>query len=549
MPMQTIKGKRLELLHPQQPEDLVETLLSLRNVGREVFDDILHDPCLLPDIEKVLERVRLARERHERVMIFGDYDVDGVSSTAALFLFLRDELELDVSYRLPHRVHDGYGIKSYHMDDIAQTGTKLIITVDCGTKDRESIEYAQTLGMDVIVTDHHSCPQVLPQCIAVVNPQRSDSRYPFRGLSGSGVVWKIIHALSDFFFPEKTEEMLRKYVDIVSLGTVADCMPMIDENRTIVRRGVLQSQKSHHPFFQTFVDTLKRPILTEEDIGFFVWPLLNAGGRITTPYQSLATLLAGSLDSFAHIQELIGVNEIRKSKSREAFERALATVDNSAPILVYIDEHLEHGILWLVAAKLTELYHKPSAVFTLHEGSYVGSLRAPLGIDLVRILDASAAYLARYGGHAGAAGCTIRAEDIDGARSALVMATEQLYSGHDATPVIRVDTVLDIRQIHLGMITALNSMRPFGQWFSAPLFLLPNISAPIVPLGQTGEHVRWDIPGVEVVGFRMGEYSEALQWGSVHLIGTLKTHTWRDAVTPQFHVIDAILSSGEPFSL
>ena len=270
MPMQTIKGKRLELLHPQPPEDLVETLLLLRNVGREIFDDILHDPRLLPDIEKVLERVRLARERRERVMIFGDYDVDGVSSTAALFLFLRDELGLDMSYRLPHRVHDGYGIKAYHMDDIAQTGTKLIITVDCGTKDREPIEYAQTLGMDVIVTDHHSCPQVLPQCIAVVNPQRSDSRYPFRGLSGSGVVWKIIHALSDFFFPEKTEEMLRKYVDIVSLGTVADCMPMVDENRTIVRRGVLQSQKSHHPFFQTFVDTLKRPILTEEDIGFFV---------------------------------------------------------------------------------------------------------------------------------------------------------------------------------------------------------------------------------------------------------------------------------------
>lgn len=245
-------------------------------------------------------------------MIFGDYDVDGISSTAALFLFLRDELGMDVSYRLPHRVHDGYGIKSYHMDEIASTGTKLIITVDCGTKDIEPIAHAYDLRMDVIVTDHHSCPDILASCIAVINPQRADSLYPFRGLSGSGVVWKIIHALSDFFFPEKTSAILQKYVDIVSLGTVADCMPMIDENRTIVRRGILQSQQSHHPFFQTFVDTLKRPILTEEDIGFFVGPLLNAGGRITTPYQSLSTLLAGSHDSFAHIQELMGVNEIRK---------------------------------------------------------------------------------------------------------------------------------------------------------------------------------------------------------------------------------------------
>lgn len=155
----------------------------------------------------------------------------------------------------------------------------------------------------------------------------------------------MIHAVSDAVFPEKTEQILQKYVDIVSLGTVADCMPMLDENRTIVRRGILQSQVSHHPFFQTFVDTLKRPILTEEDIGFFVGPLLNAGGRITTPYQSLSTLLAGSLDSFARIQELIAVNETRKGKSRDAFERALENIDSTQPILIYIDEKLEHGIL------------------------------------------------------------------------------------------------------------------------------------------------------------------------------------------------------------
>jgi single-stranded-DNA-specific exonuclease len=162
-------------------------------------------------------RIAHARQNKERVMIFGDYDVDGISSTAALFLFLRDELGMDVSYRLPHRVHDGYGIKSYHMDKIASKGVKLIITVDCGTKDGEPIEYAQNLGMDVIVTDHHSCPLVLPDCIAVINPQRQDSLYPFRGLSGSGVTWKVIHALSDFFFPERTQDILEKYVDIVSL--------------------------------------------------------------------------------------------------------------------------------------------------------------------------------------------------------------------------------------------------------------------------------------------------------------------------------------------
>lgn len=476
-------------------------------------------------------------------MIFGDYDVDGVSSTAALFLFLRDELGMDVSYRLPHRVQDGYGIKKYHMDEISATGAKLIITVDCGTKDGDPIEYAGRLGMDVIVTDHHTCPDTLPRCVAVVNPRRRDSSYPFPSLSGSGVVWKCIHAISDALFPESTDAILQKYVDIVSLGTVADCMPMLDENRTIVRRGILQSQQSHHPFFQTFVDTLKRPIRTEEDIGFFIGPMLNAGGRLTTPYQSISALLSSSLDSFARIQELISVNETRKGKSRDAFEKALLSVDPRQGILISIDTELEHGLLGLVAAKITELFHKPSAVFTLHEGHYVGSLRAPSGIDLVSILDRASPYLDRYGGHAGAAGCTIDGPSLEAACDALRTATEALYGQHDATPSIRVDTVLDPARIRLDSVRAIEVLRPFGIGFPAPIFLLPDIAAPIAPLGQTGEHIRWDMPGVlEIVGFRMGEYRERLATGQpVGLIGTLKAHTWRDSVTPQFHVIDAIL--------
>ncbi len=540
--MQTIKGKRLELLHNTHPENLTELLLSLRDVERGfLVSEIIHDPLLLPDIQKAIERIAQARSLKERVMIFGDYDVDGISSTAALFLFLRDEFGMDVSYRLPHRVHDGYGIKSYHMDEIAKTGTKLVVTVDCGTKDAVPIEHARALGMDVIVTDHHSCPEILPQCVAVVNPQRSDSLYPFRGLSGSGVVWKYIHALSDFFFPEKTQSILQKYVDIVSLGTVADCMPMIDENRTIVRRGILQSQQSHHPFFQTFVNTLRRPILTEEDIGFFVWPLLNAGWRLTTPYQSLTTLLAGSLDSFAHIQELMGVNEIRKWKSRDAFERAIASVDFSAPFLIFIDEQLEHGLLWLVAGKLTEMSHKPSAVFTLHDGFYVGSLRAPPGIDLVQILELSREYLERFGGHAGAAGCTIRADMMTQACEILKKSADTLYGEHDATPLLKVDTVLQADKINLRTITDIEVLRPFGMWFAAPLFLLENISVPVLPLGQTGEHIRWDFPGLDVIWFRMAEHTQHFHNKKVHLVGTLKAHTWRESVTPQFQVIDAII--------
>jgi single-stranded-DNA-specific exonuclease len=550
--MQTLKGKRIELLHSSHPENLTKLLLSNREKEHDFhLTEILHDPLLLPDIEKAVERIFQAKERGEKVMIFGDYDVDGVSSTAALFLFLRDEIGLQVSYRLPHRVHDGYGIKSYHMDEIAATGTKLVITVDCGTKDIEPIEYAHTLWMDVIVTDHHSCPQILPKCVAVVNPQRADSLYPFRGLSGSGVVWKVIHAIlkkvqntkykiqNEGVFSQNIEEILRKYVDIVSLGTVADCMPMIDENRTIVRRWILQSQQSHHPFFQTFVDTLKRPILTEEDIGFFVWPMLNAWGRLTTPYQSLSTLLAGTLDSFARIQELIAVNELRKGKSKDAHEKALAQIDLSEPMLIVIDPTLEHGILWLVAGKLTEQFHKPSAVFTLHEGMYVGSLRAPLGVDLVAILNASSPHLARYGGHAGAAGCSIEESKMQEACQTLQLRTGELY--HEiVSPFLRIDSVLDPGKITLDTVREIESLRPFWQEFPAPLFLLENIEVPITPLGTSGDHLRWEYSGLDIIWFGMADIVSQIGQKKMHLIGTLKSRTWRDVTTPQFQVMDVI---------
>lgn len=560
--MQTLKSKNAILKHENHPDDIVTTLLEQRGISYKLAtEDIWHDPRLLPDIHVACERIFTAQKNGERVMIFGDYDVDGISSTAALFLFLRDEMGIQASYRLPHRVRDGYGIKNYHMDEIASTGATLVITVDCGTKDIGPIEHARQLGLDVIVTDHHSCPEILPECIAVVNPRRSDSSYPFVALSGSGVVWKVIHALllegrkqeaegrKNAPLPRGDqgglyeEKILQKYVDIVSLGTIADCMPMLDENRTIVRRGLLQTKNSHHPFFQVFEKNLNRPIQTEEDIAFFVGPMLNAGGRITTPYQSLSTLLASSLEAYNRVQDLITVNETRKSKSRDAYERALEQVDVSAPFLFVIDEKLEHGILGLVAAKLTENFARPVGVFTHHNDQYIGSLRAPEGMNLVDILDHASNYILRYGGHAGAAGCTIEEMHLLSAQTAISQATVALYDVHEFTPSIQVDTVLDPAKIDLQLVQHIESLRPFGNGFPAPTFLLSNIHFPILPLGQTGEHIRWETGrrDFDIVWFRLAEFLPQIEWQHIHLIGQLKTRTWRDQMTVQFIVDDLIL--------
>lgn len=542
--MISFRWKRVIVEHKTHPNNIVEVLLALRNMNAAgIHADIVHDPFLLPDIQNAIARILSAKKSGERVMIFGDYDVDGISSTAALFLFLRDEFGMDVSYRLPHRVRDGYGMKEYHIEEIAATGSKLLITVDCWTKDIEPIKRAWELWLDVIITDHHSCPEILPECVAVVNPRRKDSLYPFLGLSGSGVVWKLIHALSlTYFWEEKTYAILQKYVDIISLGTVADCMPMLDENRTIVRRWLMQARDSHHPFFQIFSGILNRPIVTEEDIGFFVWPMLNAGGRITTPYQSISALLASSLDAYTRVQDLMVVNETRKSLSRDAYERAIEDVDSSAPFIIYIDENLEHGLLGLVAGKLSEMFHRPTAVFTIDGDHYVGSLRAPEGIDLVKILDASSEYILRYGWHAGAAGCTIMRDMMPQACEKILLATEQSYTMQDFIPTLMVDTVLDMTKIDVSFMQQIESLRPFGMGFRSPLFMLHDITSALTPLGSTGQHFKWEIEtkGLDIIGFNLDDIISELSDTPVHLIGRLSTRTWRDTITLQFQVIDAV---------
>lgn len=212
----------------------------------------LHNPFLMPDMKPAVVRILNAVKNQEKIVIFGDYDVDGVSSTALLVKFLSEELGARISYRLPHRVHDGYGLKNYFFDDLAQKGVTLVITVDCGTRDIIPIQHAKNLGIDVIVTDHHAVPDVIPtEVIGILNPKRHDSQYPFSSLAGAGVAFKLVHALllslealKDARFMGKVEEFLTKYIDIASLGTVSDCMPLIDENRIITTLGLKQMKNS-----------------------------------------------------------------------------------------------------------------------------------------------------------------------------------------------------------------------------------------------------------------------------------------------------------------
>jgi single-stranded-DNA-specific exonuclease len=248
--------------------------------------------------------------------------------------------------------------------------------------------------------------------------------------------------------------------------------------------------------------------------------MLNAGGRITTPYQSISTLLASSRDVYGRIQELIAVNETRKGLSRDAYERAKENANLSSPCILYVDETLEHGILGLVAAKLCELFHRPVGVFTRDGETYVGSFRAPIGIDLVKILDTASLYLLRYGGHAGAAGCTILVDSFSEAQEALLGATSQLYDMSAFVPTLAIDTILDMGKIDHKFMEQIESLRPFGQSFNSPLFMLQDISHSLSSLGQTGQHFKWntETKGLDIIGFNLDDIASELSGNPLHLI-------------------------------
>lgn len=234
---------------------------NLEDVDQEKFFEPkisdLHDPFLMPDMRPAVKRILEAIDRNERIVVFGDYDVDGVSATALVVRFLANELNAQISYRLPHRAKDGYGLKEYFFDELAEKNVKLVITVDCGTRDIKPIRHAKKLGIDVIVTDHHAVPDEIPtEVIGILNPKRADKNYPFPNLAGAGVALKLIHAilLSESKFEGKIEQILTKYIDFASLGTVSDCMPLVDENRVITTLGLKQMKNSESAGLRKYLE-------------------------------------------------------------------------------------------------------------------------------------------------------------------------------------------------------------------------------------------------------------------------------------------------------
>jgi len=521
--MQTLRGNILEIVRESNEPLMVKLLANrwldtLDETSKEEFFHPsfkhLHDPFLLNGMDVAVERILKARENKERVVIFGDYDVDGVSSTALLVRFFAS-IGIQVSYRLPHRVHDGYGLKKHFIDELAEKDVKLIITVDCGTRDVEAIKYAYSKGIEVIVSDHHAVPEEIPEnIIAILNPKIKESNYPFSSLSGSGVALKVASAIAMRVYPETYEKVILEYVDFACLGTIADCMPLIGENRTIAYLWLQRLEKSNSSGLRKLIEG-KYKDMDADIVGFHIGPRINAAGRMDSPYKALSLLLAGEDKLDPILAELEDLNTKRKTTTEHFVKHALEVVDRDRGILFYDSTEIEHGIIGLIAGRLTEAFGKPAIALKREGDKLVASCRSPEHISIVELLEECREYFVAFGGHRQAAGFTILAENFEVFKETIERKLKEKHGIISTKPkTLRIETNLDLTEINPDFFKTLQIFKPFGIGNPKPLFLIQDfIPVSIEYLGKDGKHLKfldkWQKFNINAFGF--GEYYEELK--------------------------------------
>jgi len=518
-------SKQVQLLSHQYGLPPVVTTILLKR-GLTSFEDYvfpdtdkLCDPFIMKGMQAAVARILTALKDNEKITVYGDYDVDGITSTAALVRFLR-ERGGQVSYYIPDRA-EGYGINQGAIDAIASGGTGLMITVDCGITAVREVEYAKALGIDVIVTDHHECKAAVPDAVAVLNPKQPDCPYPFKMLAGVGVVFKLLQALTATMkFHQRA--FLESYIDIVSLGTVADVMPLIGENRIIVKHGLEQLRYTENKGLRALIKqaAIDTGHITTGTIGFVLAPRINAAGRIGDPKTAVELLLAED-DRTAAQYALYLDNENRERQEIEQtiYEQAteMLTGDegySKESVIVLAHEDWHHGIIGIVASKITEKFNKPTVLISINGDEGKGSGRSIKGFNLFAALQHCDADLIKFGGHELAAGLTVAKDRVAEFRKHLNEYAAKMLSEEDFVPELTIDAELPIAYMNLNTVDKLAVMAPYGMGNSAPVFLCRGLRISGVRPMSEGKHLRLCLTDgtyiIDAVGFSMGDCMQKL---------------------------------------
>jgi len=485
----------------------------------------LHDPFLMKDMDKAVDRVVQALKNRDKITIYGDYDVDGITACTLLMDFLCS-LGAQTSYYIPHRLKEGYGLNADALKKIAAQGTSLLITVDCGVSDREEIELAQQLGIDTIVVDHHEPPPLPSPAYAVLDPLQPDCHFPFKGLAGVGVAFHLVIALrrrlrDAGFWHNNTEPNLHRYLDLVALGTIADIVPLIDVNRVFVKHGLKELEDSIRPGIVALkeVSGIGKEEISTGHVGFRLAPRLNAGGRIASAQMGVELLLTQDSERAYRIAaELDQANRERQGIEERIYQEAKEIMGRDGLLdrhsIILSSDEWHPGVIGIVASRIAEEFWRPTILIALDGDEGKGSARSIAGFHIYEGLQACENHLVGFGGHKYAAGLTISRDMINAFRNAFEEVVAKQMGDEDFTPTILVDAEVDLVEITPELLNYLSRFPPYGPSNPKPIFSTRE-KLPIQDIRTMGRNtlkfmIRENTRTYEAIGFGMGDQSQQL---------------------------------------
>ena len=503
-------------------EDFVAQLLVQR--GIETFDDAknffrpsldhLHDPYLMKDMDKAVERIEKAIVNNERILVFGDYDVDGTTAVSLVSSYLKSYY-LEVATYIPDRYLEGYGISFMGIDYADDNGFSLIIALDCGIKSIDHIAYAKERNIDFIICDHHRPGDTLPDAVAVLDPKRDDCEYPYDELCGCGIGFKLIQALAKN--QNQTIEDLISYLDLVAAAIAADIVPMTGENRVLAYFGLQVINNDPRPGIKALIHQIKKKVLDITDVVFIIAPRINAAGRIKHGNHAVELLTEFDFEQAQQFaSEIESYNSERKDLDKLITKEALKQIDENGEkerfTSVVFQEDWHKGVIGIVASRLIETYYRPTLVFTKSGDKYAASARSVKGFDVYNALEACSEHLEQFGGHMYAAGMTLSPENYSVFKEAFEREVEKTIHPDMLIPEISIDAEIDFSDITPKLIRILKQFEPFGPMNMTPTFLTKDVKDTGYGklMGQEEEHLRLFVKqnsseGMAAIGFGLGD--------------------------------------------
>lgn len=527
---------------------------SIQEAGRflEAKLSDLYDPFLLPDMDAAVERILAAIEENQKICVYGDYDVDGITSTSLCVKILR-ELEADVMYYIPVRADEGYGLNNEAIHHLAEQGVQLIITVDCGIRSVDVVETVKELGLEIIITDHHECGDVLPDALAVINPHRTDCDYPFQPLAGVGVAFKLMQAITDSI---GCSELAYEALEIAAIGTIADVVPLLEENRIIVKNGLEVLNATANLGIKALIDVsgLGEKQISAYNVAFVLAPRMNAAGRLADAGRCVELLITSDESLAKEIaRELDHENKERQQIEADILEQAVRMLAENKSfekdrVLVLDDANWHPGVIGIVASRIVEQYSKPAIMISREADVAKGSARSMSGFNIYEAMCRCGDLFEKFGGHEMAAGLSIKADNIPIFREKINAAAAQILHETELLPEIKVDYKLEVHDISLDTAKQLKKLEPFGMGNPNPSFVYRNLEVLDKRLvGANSRHLSLTLydgkNSMKAIAFNMGNLYNILSSSKkVDIICCMDINQWNNNENVQLVIKDIKLN-------